>query len=196
MLPVTQHLCVKDTCSSSCIPPAPTCATDVIYENLIIPTVSYCAGLHLTILSLPIRLERVCHLALHLLIPLYTILKDNPGQQDTYYHCPHLAVKKLRNIRFKYLAPNLSKPREEAGFSSKLLNAVSWGLICGLGKRTLGPGSQITRVNTKRSSTSLRRASWVLCWNGISLYRATYHLSCCRALGKLVTYPTLGFPHL
>lgn len=137
MLPLTQHLCVKDICSSSCLPPAPTCTADVIYENLVIPTVSYCAGLHLTILSLPIRLERVCHLALLFLIPLYTILKDNPGQQDICYNCPHLTVKEQRHIRLKYLAPKLSKPREEAGFSSKLLNAGSSGLACGLGKRTL-----------------------------------------------------------
>lgn len=118
-------------------PPAPTCTADVIYENLVIPSVSHCAGLHLTILSLPIRLERVCHLALLFLIPLYTILKDNPGQQDIYYNCPHLTVKEQRHIRLKYLAPKLSKPREEAGFSSKLLNAGSSGLACGLGKRTL-----------------------------------------------------------
>lgn len=129
MLPLTQHLYVKDTCSSSCIPPGPTCSADVIYENLVIPTVSYCAGLHLTILSLPIRLERVCHLALLFLISLYTILKDNPGQQDIYYNCPHLTVKKQRHIRLKYLAPNLSKPREEAGFSSNQLNAGSSALL-------------------------------------------------------------------
>lgn len=110
MLPFTQHLCVKYTCRLFSVfsqHPAVFLMFIPILRFLVIPTVL----LDLRIPSLSIKLGHACHLALFLLIPLYTVLKHSQAQQDSYYHCPHLAVKKQRNIRLKYLVPNLGKPR-------------------------------------------------------------------------------------